>query len=54
MNVTWFFITIAPPLVLIACVALVFLWATYGKTPAFILENSEEQERNNTKKTVNE
>lgn len=41
MDMTWFLITVAPPLVLIACVFIVFWWATAAKPPAFVIEELE-------------
>ncbi|MBU9714601.1 cytochrome bd oxidase small subunit CydS [Evansella tamaricis] len=54
MNLTWFLIMIAPLLVLVACIALVFLWATYGKTPAFIAEETDGEGDNQNRKLVND
>ena len=47
MNLTEFLITIAPPLVLIACVFIVFFWAAKAKEPAFVREEKEDNKASN-------
>ncbi|MDQ0256066.1 nitrogen fixation-related uncharacterized protein [Evansella vedderi] len=50
---TWFLITIAPPLVLIACIFIVFWWATAARPPAFVLEDQYEEEIDENHKVNN-
>lgn len=38
MDLTWFLITIAPPLIVITCIVIVFVWATKAKPPAFVIK----------------
>lgn len=45
MDLTWFLITIAPPLIVIACIVIVFVWATKAKPPAFVIEEQLQQEQ---------
>lgn len=44
MSLTWFLITIAPPLIVLACIVIVFVWATKAKPPAFVIEEQLLQE----------
>ncbi|ADU28541.1 cytochrome bd oxidase small subunit CydS [Evansella cellulosilytica] len=44
MDMTTFLIMVAPPLLLVACVVLVFVWATFAKEPAFVREAQEQAE----------
>ncbi|MGJ9383613.1 cytochrome bd oxidase small subunit CydS [Salipaludibacillus sp. CF4.18] len=48
MDIHTFLIMIAPPLVLIAAIFVVFFWASKGKTPAFV-EEADYQENNQSK-----
>ncbi|MDG5788028.1 hypothetical protein QA612_11055 [Evansella sp. AB-P1] len=43
MSLTWFLIMIAPPLTMVACIIIVFIWATKGKPPAFVTEAEQEE-----------
>ncbi|MBU9720367.1 MULTISPECIES: cytochrome bd oxidase small subunit CydS [Bacillaceae] len=54
MDITQFLIMIAPPLVMVACVALVFLWATYGKTPNYINEDKDKDNNEPVQKVANQ
>nr|WP_090889854.1 hypothetical protein [Evansella caseinilytica] len=45
MNLTWFLITIAPPLIVFACILFVFLWATYGKPLSLPSQESSFEEK---------
>lgn len=49
MDITWFLIMIAPPLVLFTAVFVVFLWASKGKTPAFVREAENQDDYSSEK-----